>query len=221
MCSGDSRLNRKENSGLSCSSSITSCSKAQPSRCTYSASESMMKRWRRSWMMGTSRGGPTPSCMLSPVSRRSAPDDQAILATTAAAAAAAPVSPTAPGGGMAAPPPAGIAYGPEWGMRVAVGSLVGSSTPRPGPGHTGTDGSVMALPHPMRSSKSCRMMPSIASMALAASSRFMKATKPQFRPLRRCSSSRGHMTLTLPMAPKRPNSLISTFSSTSGARLPT
>jgi hypothetical protein len=34
----------------------------------------------------------------------------------------------------------------------------------------------------------------------------MKATKPQFLPRARCSSSRGHMIFTLPMGPKRPNS---------------
>lgn len=49
----------------------------------------------------------------------------------------------------------------------------------------------------------------------------MKATKPQLRPRRRWSSSRGHMTLTLAMGPKRTNSRLSTSSSTSGARLPT
>lgn len=39
----------------------------------------------------------------------------------------------------------------------------------------------------------------------------MKETKPVLRPRRRCSSSRGHMTLTLPMGPNRPNSRISTW----------
>lgn len=34
----------------------------------------------------------------------------------------------------------------------------------------------------------------------------MNATKPLLRPRRRCSSSRGHMILTLPIGPKRPNS---------------
>lgn len=34
----------------------------------------------------------------------------------------------------------------------------------------------------------------------------MNATNPQFLPRRRWSSSRGHMILTLPMGPKRPNS---------------
>ena len=51
--------------------------------------------------------------------------------------------------------------------------------------------------------------------------RTMKATKPQLRPRRRWSSSRGHMILTLATGPKRPNSRSSTSSSTSGARLPT
>ena len=37
----------------------------------------------------------------------------------------------------------------------------------------------------------------------------MKATKPQLRPLRRWSSSRGHMIFTLAMPPKRTNSLFS------------
>ncbi len=37
----------------------------------------------------------------------------------------------------------------------------------------------------------------------------MKATKPQLRPLRRWSSSRGHMILTLAIPPKRTNSLFS------------
>ena len=37
----------------------------------------------------------------------------------------------------------------------------------------------------------------------------MKATKPQLRPLRRWSSSLGHMILTLAMPPKRTNSLFS------------
>ena len=34
----------------------------------------------------------------------------------------------------------------------------------------------------------------------------MKATKPELRPRRRWSSSRGHMILTLAMGPYRPNS---------------
>ena len=36
----------------------------------------------------------------------------------------------------------------------------------------------------------------------------MKATKPQFFPRRRWSSSLGHMTFTLAMGPKRKNSLL-------------
>lgn len=38
----------------------------------------------------------------------------------------------------------------------------------------------------------------------------MKATKPQFLPRLRWSSSRGHMIFTLAMSPKRPNSRFST-----------
>lgn len=49
----------------------------------------------------------------------------------------------------------------------------------------------------------------------------MNATKPELRARRRCSSSRGHMILTLATGPNRPNSRLSTSSSTSGAKLPT
>ena len=48
----------------------------------------------------------------------------------------------------------------------------------------------------------------------------MKATKPQLRPRRRWSSSRGHMILTLARGPKRPNSFFKISSFRSGARLP-
>lgn len=43
-----------------------------------------------------------------------------------------------------------------------------------------------------------------------ARARTMNETKPVLRPRRRCSSSRGHMILTLPMGPNRPNSRINT-----------
>lgn len=54
--------------------------------------------------------------------------------------------------------------------------------------------------------------------APALGPRTMKDTKPVLRPRRRCSSSRGHMTLTEPMGPKRPNSRMSTWSSQEGGR---
>jgi hypothetical protein len=72
---------------------------------------------------------------------------------------------------------------------------------------SGLQQSVRSKP-PYNSTSGCRNQ----------SDRTMKATKPQLRPLRRSSSVRGHMTLTEAMAPKRPNSRLSTSSSVCGAQ---